>query len=85
MRSIALSLGAVCSLGVMALGGRAIAGDRTAHTQQVASTDSGFVEPAEMPVGRVWYGGTLAPINVVATSPEAPRAHRSRDCPPGGS
>ena len=85
MRSIALSLGAVCSLGVMALGGRAIAGDRTATSHRVPVADSGLVEPVGPTVDRVWYGGTLAPIVVVAASPESARAHRTRDCVAGGT
>jgi hypothetical protein len=85
MRNIALSLGAVCSLGVMAVGGRAIAGDRTAHSHRVARVDAAVVEPAGSTVDRVWYGGTLAPIVVVATAPDAPRPHRTRDCAVAGS
>ena len=85
MRNIALSLGAVCSLGVMALGGRAIAGDRTATSHRIPAADSGLVEPVEPSVDRVWYGGTLAPIVVVAASPESARAHRARDCVAGGT
>jgi hypothetical protein len=86
MRSIALSLGAVCSLGVMALGGRAIAGERTAHSHRVTPADAGLIQPAGASADRVWFGGTLAPIVVVATGPEAPRAHRaSRDCAAGGT
>lgn len=85
MRSIALSLGAVCSLGVMALGGRAIEADRTAPSHRVRSTDSAVAQPAGPAGQRLWYGGTLAPIVVVATSPESPRAHRARDCGPGGT
>jgi hypothetical protein len=84
MRSIALSLGAVCSVGVMALGGRAIAADRTAPSHRVVPADSAAAQPAG-PAGHVWYGGTLAPIVVVAASPDAPRAHRTRDCGPGGT
>jgi hypothetical protein len=85
MNNIALSLGAVCSLGVMALGGRAIAGDRTARSHRITPAESGLVEPAGPTVDRVWYGGTLAPIVVIAASPEAARAHRARDCAAGGS
>jgi len=85
MRSIALSLGAVCSLGVMALGGRAIAGDRTARSHRIPAADSGLVEPAGPTGDRVWYGGTLAPIVVVAARPESVRAHPARDCAAGGT
>jgi hypothetical protein len=85
MRSIALSLGAACSLGAMALGGRAIAGDHTAHSYRVTPVDSGLIQPAGASTERVWYGGTLAPIVVVASGPEAPRAHRARDCAVGGT
>jgi hypothetical protein len=85
MRNIALSLGAICSLGVMALGGRAIAGGRTALSHRAAPADSALVQPAGSSADRVWYGGTLAPIIVVAAAPEAPRAHRAPDCPDAGS
>ncbi len=85
MRSIALSLGAVCSLGVMALGGRAIAGEQTARSHRVTPVDAGLVQPAGASADRVWFGGTLAPIVVVAAGPGAPRAHRARDCAAGGT
>lgn len=85
MNNIALSLGAVFSLGVMALGGRAIAGDRTARSHRMTPVDAGLVEPAGPTVDRVWYGGTLAPIVVVAAGPESVRTHRVRDCAAGGT
>jgi hypothetical protein len=84
MRGIALSLGAVCSLGVMALGSRAVGGDRPVHALRTNPVDSAAVQPAASADDRVWYGGTLAPIVVVAQRPETPKTRLARDCPSGG-
>lgn len=89
MRFLALSLGAVGSLGVVALGGRTIAADRTALARRAPMAEPGIAAPAVAPAvsaaDRVWYGGTLAPIVVVADAPEHTRAHATRDCPARGS
>ena len=89
MRFLALSLGAVGSLGVVALGGRTIAADRTALARRAPMAEPGIAAPAVAPAvsaaDRVWYGGTLAPIVVVADPPEHARARAARDCPARGS
>jgi hypothetical protein len=85
MHKLVLSLGAIGSLGVMALGGRAIEGDRAAHAPRVAHADAAPGRPTASVTDRLWYGGTLAPIEVVAVRPDAVRSHRMRDCPTGGS
>jgi len=84
MRFLALSLGAVGSLGVVALGGRTIAADRTALARAPIAAPA-ISAPAVSAADRVWYGGTLAPIVVVADGPESARAHAARDCPVRGS
>jgi hypothetical protein len=84
MRFLALSLGAVGSLGVVALGGRTIAADRTALARAPVAAPA-IAAPAVSAADRVWYGGTLAPIVVVADGPEQARAHAARDCPARGS
>jgi hypothetical protein len=85
MRILALSLGAVGSLGVVALGGRTIAADRMAHARHTPIVNAAVTAPATATADRVWYGGTLAPIVVVADAPEHARARTARDCPVGGS
>jgi hypothetical protein len=85
MRFLALSLGAVGSLGVVALGGRTIAADRTAHSGRAPIVDSAVVTPAGLAADRVWYGGTLAPIVVVADPPAHAKARAARDCPARGT
>jgi hypothetical protein len=85
MRFLALSLGAVGSLGVVALGGRTIAADRTAHTRSAPTVAPAVAAPVASDADRVWYGGTLAPIVVVAHVPEPAPARAVRDCPARGS
>lgn len=85
MRILALSLVAVGSLGVVALGGRTIAADRTADSRRAPVVNTAAAAPAAATADRVWYGGTLSPIVVVAQRPEHARAHVTRDCPTGGS
>lgn len=85
MRFLALSLGAVGSLGVVALGGRTIASDHAAHARREPTAAPTVTAPAASTADRVWYGGTLAPIVVVAEQPEHARARAARDCPAGGS
>ena len=81
MRGIALSLAAVMSLGIAVAGGRAIAADRAAHGRPAAKPE---VPPTASPAGRLWYGGTLAPIIVVASPPERAATRPARSCPPVG-
>lgn len=85
MRIMALSLGAVGSLGVVALGGRTIAADRAAHLSRAPIVEAAAPASDAGTVDRVWYGGTLAPIVVVADRPERSRLHTARDCPTGGT
>jgi len=79
MRGIALSLAAVMSLGVAVAGGRATAADRAAHGRPVATPK---VPAAAVPAGRVWYGGRLAPIIVVASPAERAATRQAGSCPP---
>ena len=81
MRGIALSLAAVLSTGIAVAGGRATAADRVAHNRPVANPEA---SPATSPAGRVWYGGTLQPIIVVATPPERSATRQAVSCPPVG-
>jgi hypothetical protein len=63
MKSIAQSLVTVFGLGVAVVGGRDMLAGRANHTSAAVA-----VAPA---AGKVWNGGTLAPIVVEATA--APR------------
>lgn len=81
MRILAITLVVVGSLGAMALGGRAIATDRTPRARHSASPDSALGASASATANRLWYGGTLAPIVVQATAPAAQQAARKADCP----
>ena len=88
MRGIALSLVTVASLGVVLLGGRAIAADRATQLQRVvrSSTEPAVgAWPVGSPAGRLWYGGTLAPIIVVGSAADRPAAHAARTCAAAGS
>jgi len=81
MRGIALSLAAVLSLGVAVAGGRATVADRAAHGRPMATPES---PAAASPAGRVWYGGKLAPIVVVAFPPERAATRTAGSCLPVG-
>jgi hypothetical protein len=81
MRSIAISLVVVGSLGLMALGGRAIAADRTPQARRVNRSDSAVAAAPAAALDRVWYGGTLAPIVVEAAAPDSGTAGRKQACP----
>jgi hypothetical protein len=78
MRILAITLVAAGSLGVMALGGRAIAADRAPRARHSVAADS--TTEAGAPT-RLWYGGTLATIQVQATAP-AVSAAKKQACPP---
>ena len=88
MRLIALWLGVVGSVGAMALGSRAISEDRTASSGPSPIVHTSRADPAASSVAdKVWYGGTLPPIVVVAERPQRIRARvarAARDCPGGG-
>jgi hypothetical protein len=77
LRNVTLSLGAVGCLGVMVLGGRAIAEGRPAA--EVPAVDSAAASNAPATAGRLWYGGTLAPIIVEVPAPLA-KAASARPC-----
>ena len=81
MRAIALSLAAVLSLGIAVAGGRATGADRAAHNRLVVDPEA---PSATSQAGRVWYGGTLPPIIVVATPPEKSATRQAVSCPPVG-
>jgi hypothetical protein len=82
MRTIAISLVAAGSLGLMALGGRAIASDRMPRARHSAAADSAVLRTAAPGASRVWYGGTLAPIVVQATAPTVGKVAQKQACPP---
>lgn len=77
MRGIVLSLAAVSGLGVALLGGRGIAtgpkGPARPTTATAPSTPSAASE------GPVFYGGTLAPIVVVAAA-QTKTAQAAQQC-----
>ena len=77
MRGIALSLVTVMGFGIAVAGGGAMAADRAAHGRPVAKPE---VPPAASPAGRLWYGGTLAPIIVVASPLERAATRPARSC-----
>lgn len=83
MRILAITLVVAGSLAVMALGGRAIAADRAPRARHSAAGDSTTtVASASGAATRLWYGGTLAPIQVQATTPAAGAAAQKPACPP---
>ncbi len=81
MRTLAITLVAAGSLGVMALGGRAIAADRMPRARLNASADTALAANPAVAESRVWYGGTLPPIVVRATAPAGKVAQKPA-CPP---
>jgi hypothetical protein len=81
MRILAITLVAAGSLGVMALGGRAIAADRAPRARHNVAADSTTEASASSPATRLWYGGTLAPIQVQAAAPASAAAQKPA-CPP---
>ena len=80
MRILAITLVAAGSLAVMALGGRAIAADRAPRARHSVAADSTLASTSAT-APRLWYGGTLAPIQVQATAPAASAAAHKPDCP----
>ena len=80
MRILAITLVAAGSLAAMALGGRAIADDRGLRARHSAAAESITVAGVSPSATRLWYGGTLAPIQVQATAP-AGKAAQKADCP----
>jgi hypothetical protein len=80
MRIIAISLVAAGSLGLMALGGRAIAGDRMPRIRHSARADSALIARAAAPAAdRVYYGGTLEPVVVQAA--QVGKTAQKQGCP----
>jgi hypothetical protein len=83
MRTISLALVSILSLGVALAGGRAIAGERASHSRNSPlKTES--AQPSLVPAGRLWYGGTLAPILVEGVAPVRLVAHTVSTCSTGG-
>ena len=80
MRLLAITLVAAGSLAAMALGGRAIGADRGPRARHSAAAESLTVASASPTATRLWYGGTLAPIQVQATAPAGKTAQKA-DCP----
>ncbi|HTR19332.1 MAG TPA: hypothetical protein VMH88_00645 [Gemmatimonadales bacterium] len=79
MRAVAISLGAVMSLGPVLLAGTAISADWKANTHRVESADVVTATP-EQPL---FYGGVLKPITVVGTRTGTiqAEAHQTSRCP----
>jgi len=65
MRGIALTIATVSSIGAVVLGDWAISAERADRLRRV---DAAVMAAA--PADRLWYGGTLEPITVVARAPE---------------
>ncbi len=82
MRILAITLVAAGSLAVMALGGRAIAADRAPRARHSVAADSTTLAGTAPAATRLWYGGTLAPIQVQATAPAGSKAAAKPACPP---
>ena len=82
MRILAITLVAAGSLAVMALGGRAIVADRAPRVRHSVAADSTTVASAAPTATRLWYGGTLAPIQVQATAPAGIKVAQQPACPP---
>ncbi|HEY6223816.1 MAG TPA: hypothetical protein VIW26_08525 [Gemmatimonadales bacterium] len=85
MRTLAILLVAAGSFGAMALGGRAIAADRIPGARHRVAPDSAVSASAAPVEGRVWYGGTLAPIVVQATGHAGTRLAQKAACPQPGA
>lgn len=85
MRSIAIPLVIVGSLGIMALGGRAIAADRNTSGRHASRADSAAMVATPAAVGKIWYGGTLAPVIVQVVTPQAKAVKQRATCPRTGN
>ncbi|HET9708625.1 MAG TPA: hypothetical protein VFP39_10030 [Gemmatimonadales bacterium] len=82
MRILAITLVVAGSLAVMALGGGAIAADRAPRGRHSATAaDSSSLVSASATATRLWYGGTLAPIQVQAPARTASAAAHTPACP----
>lgn len=81
MRTIAITLVAAGSLGLMALGGGAIAADRMPRARHTVASDSALGASPSAEAARVWYGGTLAPIVVQAAAPAGKKLAQKAPCP----
>jgi len=84
MRGIAISLVIVGSLGIMALGGHAIAADRSSSGRHASRADSAAIVATPVALDRLYYGGTLAPVMVEAVAPVAKLAKNKAACPRQG-
>lgn len=82
MRILAITLVAAGSLAVMALGGGAIAADRAPRARHSVAADSSTGAHTSATATRLWYGGTLAPIQVQAIAPTGVKAAKKPACPP---
>jgi hypothetical protein len=80
MRILAITLVAAGSLAAMALGGGAIAADRAPRARHSVAADSSTMASTSPTATRLWYGGTLAPIQVQAAAP-ASAATQKPACP----
>ena len=85
MRLLAISLVAAGSLGVMALGGRAIAADRMPGARHRGAAGSAVAASAVPVDKRVWYGGTMAPVVVQATGQAKAKIAQQAACPQTGA
>lgn len=84
MRTMSLALVSILSIGVALAGGRAIAGERASHSRHpTGKTES--AQPALVPAGGLWYGGTLAPIVVEGVAPVRLSTHAASTCSTAGS
>jgi hypothetical protein len=80
MRILAIALVAAGSLAAMALGGGAIAVDRAPRARHDTAAESTTVTVASPTATRLWYGGTLAPIQVQAKAPAGSKAAQKPGC-----
>jgi len=80
MRAVAISLGAVMSLGPVLLAGTAISADWRANGRRTTGTEVVSLSPPPEPL---FYGGTLKPITIVGQTSRdaAPKAPQGARCP----
>ena len=64
MRAVALSLGALMSIGPVLLAGTAVSADWKATERRVAATEIVTITPP--PPGPLYYGGIMSPVRVEA-------------------
>jgi hypothetical protein len=83
MRTISLALVSILSLGVVLAGGRALAGERASHVRN-SSLKTESAQPSVVPAGRLWYGGTLAPIVIEGVARVGLATPAASTCSTGG-